>query len=119
MDMFTIVPILIGVVFVIVIGIILIQAGKGVAEWADNNAKPVLSERARVVAKRSKTSGTVHSNTGGGGVSTWYYATFELPSGDRREFSVAGEEYGLLCEGDEGTLTFQGTRYHGFKRVRA
>src|SRR5215469_758267 len=102
MELFTIVPIFIGVVFVIVLGTILFRAGKGIAEWADNNAKPVLSERARVVAKRSETSGTVHSNTGGGSVSTWYYATFELPSGDRREFSIAGKEYGLLSEGDEG-----------------
>ena len=27
-----------------------------------------------------------------------------------------GDEYGLLVEGDQGLLTFQGTRYLGFER---
>jgi hypothetical protein len=111
------VPLFIGVVFVIVITTILFRAGKGIAEWADNNSKPVLSERAKIVGKRSETSGQVHSNSGGN-VSTWYYATFELPSGERHEFCLNGKEYGLLSEGDEGTLTYQGTRYHRFERGR-
>ena len=46
--------------------------------------------------------------------STWYYATFQVESGDRMEFSASGREYGLLVEGDTGRLTFQGTRYLGF-----
>ena len=33
------------------------------------------------------------------------------------EFSVYGEEYGMLAEGDEGKLTFQGSRYLGFERL--
>jgi hypothetical protein len=116
MNLFTIVPVFIAVVFVIIIVTILFWAGKGIAEWSANNSKPVLSEHVRVMAKRSETSGQV-SNTGGN-VSTRYYATFELPSGDRREFSIGGKEYGMLSDGDEGTLTYQGTRYHGFKRGR-
>jgi hypothetical protein len=116
-DLFTIVPVFIGVVFVVILVTIFVRAGKGIAEWADNNSKPVLSERARVVAKRSETSGQVPSNAGGY-VSTWYYVTFELPSGDRREYSIAGKEHGMLSEGDEGTLTYQGTRYRGFQRGR-
>jgi hypothetical protein len=32
------------------------------------------------------------------------------------ELRVDGEEYGLLVEGDQGLLTFQGTRYLGFER---
>lgn len=50
--------------------------------------------------------------------STTYYATFEVPSGDRMEFKVGSREYGMLVEGDAGKLTFQGTRYHGFQRTR-
>ena len=42
---------------------------------------------------------------------------FEVESGDRMEFSVYGEEYGMLAEGDEGKLTFQGSRYLGFERT--
>jgi hypothetical protein len=67
------------------------------------------------VTKRSATQGSVSSNTGGS-VSTWYYATFELETGERIEFSMGGKEYGMLAEGDDGTLSYQGTRYRGFQR---
>ena len=50
--------------------------------------------------------------------STWYYATFQVESGDRMEFSVTGIEYGMLAEGDTGKLSFQGTRYLSFERER-
>lgn len=42
--------------------------------------------------------------------------TFQVESGDRMEFHVSGEEYGLLIEGDFGDLSFQGTRYLSFVR---
>jgi hypothetical protein len=32
------------------------------------------------------------------------------------ELQVDGSEYGMLVEGDQGRLTFQGTRYLGFER---
>jgi len=115
MDMFTIVPVFIGVVFVIGIGAIIFSAAKGIAEWSHNNSQPVLSVPARVVAKRTATSGHVSSNSGGH-VSTTYFATFELESGERLEFSMSGKEYGQLAESDAGILTYQGTRYHGFQR---
>ena len=44
-------------------------------------------------------------------ISTTYYVTFQVESGDRMEMSVSGSEYGTLAEGDKGTLTFQGTRF--------
>ena len=47
---------------------------------------------------------------------TSYYVTFQVESGDRMELSVTGSEYGMLVEGDEGKLSFQGTRYLGFER---
>jgi hypothetical protein len=109
--LFVIVPVFIGIVFVFV----LFQMGKNVAEWADNNSKPIVTVPAKIVAKRSATSGNVTSNQGGS-VSTWYFATFEFDSGERAEFSVNGSDFGLLAEGDRGELTHQGTRYHGFQR---
>ena len=48
--------------------------------------------------------------------STTYYVTFEFESTDRLELQVTGTEYGLLYEGDQGILTFQGTIYLGFDR---
>jgi hypothetical protein len=115
--LFLIVPVFIGAVFVVVIGFIIFMVVKGITEWADNNNKPILSERARIVAKRLNTRGSVQPNMVGG-VSTSYYATFEVPLGDRIEFRIGGKEYGMLAEGDAGTLVYQGTRYHGFERGR-
>ena len=34
------------------------------------------------------------------------------------ELLIPREEYGMLVEGDQGSLTFQGTRYLGFQRRR-
>jgi len=49
---------------------------------------------------------------------SYYYATFQVASGDRIELKISGKEYGILAEGDIGDLTFQGTRYKGFERVK-
>lgn len=111
MDLFSIVPLIV----VVVLGLILFQATKSFAEWSNNNSLPVQTVPARVVAKRAATNGSVSANSGGS-VSTTYYATFELDSGHRLEFPQDGKGYGLLVEGDVGDLTYQGTRYHGFRR---
>ena len=42
--------------------------------------------------------------------------TFEFESGDRMEFAVPSDIYGLSVEGDRGKLTFQGTAFIGFER---
>ena len=115
MDLFTVVPIFIGVVFLIVLGVVLFQISKGVAVWSNNNSQPVVSVPARVVTKRSDIDGPSMSNSRGR-VSTSYFVTFELESGTRLEFDISGKEYGQLAEADKGTLTHQGTRYHGFQR---
>lgn len=105
-----------GVVFVIFLGLfvcffaaIIIQ---GVRQWNRNNHSPRLTVSASVVAKRTEVSG----GHGDSSASTWYHVTFQVESGDRMELSVSGPEYGLLAEGDRGSLTFQGTRYLSFKR---
>jgi hypothetical protein len=68
---------------------------------------------ARVVVKRMWTGGFPFHI-----VSTDYYVTFQLDSGERREFRVTGHAYGTLVEGAEGSLSAQGTRYWGFERGR-
>jgi hypothetical protein len=111
----TVGPILIALV-AIAIGIVLV---KGILQWFRNNGSPVLSVKARVVNLRMKVSGGMHTagdNLSASGASTYYYATFEAESGDRMEFAVGDEEYGLLAQGDTGSLTYQGTRYLGFQR---
>ncbi|KUP04177.1 hypothetical protein Q75_16465 [Bacillus coahuilensis p1.1.43] len=109
--MFTMVPIFIGIIFVIVIGSIIIGGAKGISEWDNNNQSPKLSTKGRVVSKRTEVRG-------GGETRAYneYYITFEVQSGDRMEFKLKGEEYGMLAEGDEGEIHFQGSRYLGFTR---
>lgn len=109
---------LIGLMFLVIFGAIIFVIVKGVSQWNKNNNSPRLSVEAKVVSRRANTtcqSGDEHS---AGHTTTWYYATFQVESGDRMEFSVSGSEYGMLAEGDRGKLTFQGTRYLGFERYR-
>ena len=120
--MFSIFPVLFGIAFVVVVGIILVTAVKGVGQWHQNNQSPVLTVDARMVTKRSSTDVHHHSGTDTAmnhtTSSTSYYVTFEVTSGDRMEFHVSAQEYGMLVEEDQGKLTFQGTRYLGFERSR-
>lgn len=117
--MFSIVPIFVMLVFVLVFGMILVGIFKGIRTWNHNNAQPVLSVIAKVMAKRSHTSSSMHDagdNIHHHQTHTTYYVTFEVESGDRMEFPVDDAEYGMLVEEDFGKLTFQGTRYLGFVR---
>lgn len=106
-------------IFVLVIGMLIVFAVKGIAQWNKNNHSPRLTVPATIVAKR--TNVTRHHHGGAGGrhhhhTSTAYYVTFQFGGGDRMELLVSGAEYGMLIEGDRGDLSFQGTRYLGFER---
>lgn len=116
-DMFSI---MFTTVFVIVIGTFIVTAIRGISQWSKNNNSPRLTVPATVVTKR--TNVTRHHHGGANGhhhhhTSTTYYVTFQVESGDRMELHVSGAEYGMLAEGDNGSLTFQGTRYLGFERI--
>ena len=113
--LFSIFPFLFIAVFVIVIGAFIVSAVRGAKTWSKNNASPRLTVSAQVVTKRTQVSHHHHQDSMSH-TSTAYYATFQVESGDRMEFSVSGSEYGMLAEGDMGSLTFQGTRYLGFER---
>ncbi len=93
---------------------------KGISQWNKNNHSPRLTVEATVVSKRMNVSRHHHEGAGEAmhhtGSSTSYYVTFQVESGDRIELYVDGTEYGMLVEGDYGNLSFQGTRYLGFKR---
>lgn len=108
------------IIFIVILGIILFAFISGVLQWNKNNHSPKLVVAAKVVSKRIDVSHRHHDSNGDGiedhtSSSTWYYVTFEFETRDRMELSVRGEEYGLLAEGDQGKLTFQGTRYLGFQ----
>ena len=120
--MFSIIPAIVAMGFIVVFGIIIVAAVKGIGQWNRNNNSPVLTVECVIVAKRMSVSHHTHhtgDNIAMGTTmpSTTYYATFQVQSGDRMELRVPDREYGLLAEGDRGRLTFQGTRYLGFERV--
>ncbi|MEC0371420.1 DUF2500 domain-containing protein [Paenibacillus chibensis] len=105
--------------FVVIIGIIILSAGRGLLQWGRNNKQPVLTVDSRIVSKRTEINQHHHHEPNDHMTShtnTTYFITFEVDSGDRMEFTVNGQQYGLCAEGDSGRLTFQGTRFKGFER---
>ena len=116
---FSIMQIMVPVMFVLVFGIIIVTMVRGICEWNKNNHSPKLSVPAKVVSRRTAVS-RHHHHQGNGmhhtHTATSYYATFQVESGDRMEFEISDMEYGMLAEGDRGMLTFQGTRYLNFRR---
>lgn len=106
------------IVFLLVIGVFIVGFIRGLGTWRKNNHAPRLTVEAKVVSRR--TNITHHHGAGERdhhSTSTHYYATFEVESGDRMEFSLSGSEYGMIVEGDRGKLHFQGTRFLSFERI--
>ena len=106
-------------VFFAILGVFIATAVKGISQWNKNNHSPRLTVPATIVSKRTNVArygnaGNIHHHSH---TSTTYYVTFQFESGDRLELYVEGPEYGLLAEGDRGSLSFQGTRYLGFQRM--
>jgi hypothetical protein len=108
---FHIFPYLFGAVFVLILGSFLFILISNLLKWQKNNNQPKLNVDAKVITKRTEVSGGKNRRTYNN-----YYVTFEVESGDRMELLVKGNDFGVLAEGDEGELHFQGTRYLGFTR---
>jgi hypothetical protein len=114
----TIFPLFFSVIFLSVLGVFIFVGIKGLREWMHNNRQQVFSDPVMVVDKRTHVWGGHHTGTHHTGSSTSYYITFEFENGDRQEFMVPGRVYGQTASGDTGTLTWQGTRFHDFQRVK-
>ena len=106
-------PVLFTVMFVLVLGVIIVTLVRNVSQWHKNNNSPRLTVDATIVSKRMDVTHHHNSTTH---TSTWYYATFQVESGDRMELSIPDRDYGYLVEGDRGSLAFQGTRFLSFSR---
>lgn len=116
---FSVFPIIWVLMFLLIFGMFAVSIGKSIRQWNKNNNSPRLTVEAKVVAKRHDVSRHRHGSAGDHHhyhTSNTYFVTFQVESGDRLELELQGHEYGLLLEGDEGKLTFQGTRYLGFAR---
>ena len=114
----TLFPVMFFTVFALVVVVMVTALVRSAGQWRRNQASPVLTVEACVVAKRTQVGhhAGMRDATGMTGSYTRYYATFEVESGSRMELAVDGAEYGQLAQGDRGRLTFQGTRYMGFVR---
>lgn len=106
---------LFSIIPVLMLVIILVNLVKSFQQWNKDNHAPRLTVPATIVGKREdyrrRRNGNHTSHR------TYYYATFQVESGDRMELQLQGHEYGMLVEGDRGNLTFQGSRYLGFERT--
>lgn len=119
--LFSLAPILIGIIFVIVFIGVIFNLLRGVSQWKKNEDSPRLSVPAIIKSKRTHVSryhNHQNENINSHGSTTSYFVTFEFDSGDRSEYNVLAKEYGMLAEGDIGTLTFQGTRFIDFERTK-
>ena len=96
------------IVFIVIVVFIVLTV-RGILQWLKNNNAPKTPVQARVVTKRMFAQA---------GAATSYFITFEFLSGDRKEFHIRFRDYGLIAEGDNGILTFQGTRFISFERSR-
>ena len=119
--LFTVVPMFIGIIFVIIFIGIIASLFTGLRQWKKNEESPRLSIEAIVKSKRTNVTGNIHPNhhhnIHSHSSTTIYFVPLKRVVTDS-EFHVSGKEYGILAEGNIGTLTFQGTRYLDFIRKK-
>lgn len=90
---------------------------KGIRQWHHNNQSPVLTRMVTVVSKRRHVDHIAGAHGYHTTSSSSYYVTFQEENGNREEFRLNGRDYGMMVEGDVGTLTSQGTRFLKFQRI--
>ncbi|MNO55995.1 hypothetical protein D3C76_464970 [compost metagenome] len=115
--LFTLVPIFIVIVFIIII-VGLISSG---ARYVKNSSSPKESRFATIISKRMdvRSHTTSHNNDNFGHSSssrTYYYITLEFDNGERREYLDVKNIYGLIREGDTGYAATQGDWIVAFER---
>ncbi len=97
----------------ITIAVALIACWIWLSIW--NSRQPLKTISVKVVAKRTEVGGGMGNMPS----STNYFVTFEHENGKREEFPVSGTEYGMIAEGDWGTIGRQGSWFKGFKLSKA
>ncbi len=101
MQIFFIIPLILFLSFFI---FIIYFFYKAVQKGNSYKNEPRISAPAKLVEKRNYVSNSF----------TYYYGTFEFGTGDRIELRIPAERVGLIIEGDEGELTFQGDMFIDF-----
>jgi 5-bromo-4-chloroindolyl phosphate hydrolysis protein len=105
--------------FMVMFGFFIYAMISSISRYSKNASSPILTTKAKVIAKRTHVSNHNHMNNEHHHhhSTTRYYTTFETEAGQRMELTLSGEEYGLLAEGDEGTLIYQGEWFKQFDRI--
>lgn len=107
------------IMFFLVFGIIIFSMIRNISVSMKNNKQPIIPVEAKIAAKRydvshhSRNHGDNHNHYSS---STRYFVTFEMTNGERMELETPANEFGMMVEGDTGTLEFQGTRFISFTR---
>ena len=81
-------PVIFTVMFVGIFIMFIVTAVRGIGRWHKNNNSPRLTVDATIVSKRMDVTHHHNSTTHTNSSSTWYYATFQVASGDRMELSI-------------------------------
>ena len=89
-------PVIFTVMFVGIFIMFIVTAVRGIGRWHKNNNSPRLTVDATIVSKRMDVTHHHNSTTHTNSSSTWYYATFQVASGDRMELSIPTQDYGYL-----------------------
>ncbi len=109
--------VLVVLVFLFIIGFFISILIKSIRQKRKDDRSPRLTVDATVVTKRADVSHHSRGSNDLSDSSTEYYVTFQVASGDRMELYVTGFDYGMLVEGDQGKLSFQGSRFLSFERA--
>jgi hypothetical protein len=117
------------IVFLTIIGVFIWRVASVGRAKAQAAAAPEVQAQARVVDKRVEMLGPGNASQAAlgssnivrvpmGDDSAWqlYRITFEQAGGERFELSVPPEQYGLIVEGDAGTVTMKGGDLLSFNR---
>ena len=112
------------IMLVLIIAIFTAIFFRCIFEWTINKCSAMESVDAFVVAKQQGMIQQQIPNagdaTGGHGFTLqeqpWYKITFRMTDSTEKEFNVDNQSFRVLKEGEKGILTYQGTRYLGFKK---
>lgn len=112
------------IMLVLIIAIFTAIFFRCIFEWTINKCSAMESVDAFVVAKQQGMIQQQIPNagdaTGGHGFTlqeqSWYKITFRMSDNTEKEFNVDNQSFRELKEGEKGILTYQGTRYLGFKK---
>lgn len=96
-------------------GIILNSLSFNKAVQRHNKKQPIISMQSTIVSKNLR---TLHNKIGRKTETNINYVTFELNNDERMAIIVPDYEYNLMVEGDTGSLTFQGSNFIRFERLK-